>query len=396
MKAAIIGGGAAGLTAAIFAARTDPNAEITVFEGNSRVGKKLLSTGNGRCNLTNAGVSVKGYTTHEPKLLGIALDGHGPGFVRNFFAGLGIPLTAEEDRLYPRSMRANSVADALRFECDRRKIKTVTDTKIGEIGLGGEGFTVKGAVFDRLCLACGGKAAPALGSDGGGFALAEGFGHKVYDPYPSLVRLKTETGERDLKGLRVRARARAVVRGETLREEVGEVQFSDSGLSGIPIMQLSSLFQGNMEIFLDLLPELDFAAALDGLLGLADAIGDLPLPEFMGGYFHKALTRRVCRRCGLSADLPVNGMTVNDMKSFVRAAKSMEFRIVGTDSWANAQTTRGGVDLRETDPRTMESRLAPGLYFAGEILDVCGDCGGFNLHWAWVSGARAGESMVKR
>lgn len=396
MKAAIIGGGASGLTAAIFAARNGPDADITVFEGNSRVGKKLLSTGNGRCNLSNASVSVGRYITHEPAFVAEALKGRGPAFVTEFFDGLGIPLTDEEGRLYPRSMRASAVSDALRFECARRGIEIAADIKVTEIARENGKFVVNGAPFDRLCLACGGKAAPSLGSDGSGFDLAESFGHKVYTPYPALVQLRTDTGERDLKGLRVRARARAVVRGETLREETGEVQFGDLGISGIPIMQLSSLFEGKMEIYIDLLPEMDFAAALDGVLRMAETVGDLPLPEFMGGYFHKAMTYRICRQCGIDAGLPVGQMTVRELKRFVKAAKDLRFRIVGTGSWANAQATRGGVDLNEIDPRTMESRLTPGLYFAGEIMDVCGCCGGYNLHWAWVSGARAGENMVKK
>ena len=394
MKIAVIGGGPAGLTAAISASRANRFAEIVIYEGNSRVGKKLLSTGNGRCNLSNTDISPDKYITHDREFVAEALKGRGLGFVRGFFDGLGIPLVTEEDRVYPRSMRAAAVVDALRFECARRGIRMITDKKITKIEYTKRGFIVGEEKFDRVCLACGGKAAPAMGSDGSGFDMAQALGHKVFTPYPSLVQLRTENGEKTLKGIRVWARARAVAHGETLREETGEVQFGDYGLSGIPIMQLSSLFEGNMEIYLDLLPELDFAKAMDKLLTMAENIGDLALADFMSGYFQKNLTRRICQQCGIEPGKVVCQMTIREIKRFLTAAKALRFRVVGTNSWPTAQTTRGGVDLKQIDPKTMESKLVKGLYLAGEIMDVCGDCGGYNLHWAWISGARAGESIT--
>ena len=396
MKIAVIGGGSAGLAAAIFAGRADRSVEIVIYEGNGRVGKKLLSTGNGRCNLSNEDMSPDKYITHDREFVAAALKGRGLGFVRGFFDGLGIPLVTEEGRVYPRSMRAAAVVDALRFECARQNIRTVADKKIDKIEYVKRKFIIGGETFDRVCLACGGKAAPAMGSDGSGFELAQALGHKIFTPYPSLVQLRTENGEKALKGIRIWAKARAVAKGETLREETGEVQFGDYGLSGIPIMQLSALFEGNMEIFLDLLPELDFAEATDKLLAMAENVGDLTLSDFMSGYFQKNITRRICQQCGIDPGMVVHQMTIREMKRFITAAKALRFRVVGTNSWPAAQTTRGGVDLGQIDPKTMESRRVKGLYFAGEIMDVCGDCGGYNLHWAWVSGSRAGESMATR
>lgn len=394
MKIAVIGGGPAGLTAAIFAKRTNRFAEVVVFDGNSRVGKKLLSTGNGRCNLSNTDMSVNKYVTHDPEFVATALKGRGYGFVRSFFEGLGAPLVTEEGRVYPRSMRAAAVLDALRFECARLGIREATDRKIYSIQRDKKGFVIGGDVFDRVCLACGGKAAPTMGSDGIGFELAESLGHRVFTPYPSLVQLRTENGEKSLKGIRAWAKARAVSKGDTLREETGEVQFGDYGLSGIPIMQLSAVFDGNMEIYLDLLPEMDFAEAMDKILEMAEKTGELTLLDFMNGYFQRNLTRRICQQCSVAPDTVVHGMTVREIKRFITAAKALRFRVVGTNSWSTAQTTRGGVDLSQIRPKTMESKLVRGLYFAGEIMDVCGDCGGYNLHWAWVSGSRAGESMA--
>lgn len=395
MKIAVIGGGAAGLTAAIFAKRTNPSVSVIVFEGNDRVGRKILSTGNGRCNLTNVHISPKNYITRCPVFVEEALEERGFEFVRDFFSSIGVPFAIEDGRAYPRSMRAGSVVDALRFECMRRGVEIRTDSKIKNVDSIRGRFLVEGEAFDRIVLACGGKAAPALGTDGFGFELAKSLGHKVYSTYPALVQLRVENCDKALKGIRTAARASAIVYGKCVREETGEIQFTDYGLSGIPIMQLSSIFNGNMEISLDLLPERDFSAAVEELITLTDRCGELSLPDFMGGYFHKNITRRLCTLADMDTDKPAAQMTAREIKAFVSAAKNMRFRITGTNSWPSAQTTRGGVDLAEIDPKTMQSRLLGGLRFAGEIMEVCGDCGGYNLHWAWITGAAAGESAAK-
>ncbi len=392
MRTAVIGGGAAGLASAVFAARA--GSSVTVFEGNDRVGRKLLSTGNGRCNLSNADISPARYATAYPPFLETALEGRGFGFAREFFASLGVPLTVEEGRAYPRSMRAAAVADALRFECLRLGAELRTGVRVNGAEAVKGRFMVEDEMFDRLILACGGMAAPALGSDGFGFRLAKGFGHRVLEPYPALVQLRALSPDKSLKGVRAEARVTAIVGGRRVREERGEVQFTDYGLSGVPIMQLSTLFRGEMEVVIDLLPEWDFTSLTEELSALAEHLGDLPPAEFMGGYLHKSLTRRACLNAGLDPSRPVGALTLRELKALVGAFKNMSFKIVGTNSWPQAQTTRGGVDLREIEPKTMESRLVRGLYFAGEITDVCGDCGGYNLHWAWVSGAAAGESAA--
>ncbi len=395
MRAAVIGGGASGLAAAIFAKRTWPSAEVTVFEGNDRVGKKILATGNGRCNLTNTVLSARNYMTRTPNFVESALEGYGFGFVRDFFGSMGIPLVTEDGRAYPRSMRAAAVADALRFECTRLGAQLAAGEKVKGVSAAGGIFTVNGRKFERVVLACGGKAAPSSGSDGTGFEIASALGHRVLETYPALVQLRTLNGEKALKGLRVRAKASAVSGGKCLREETGEIQFCDYGLSGIPILQLSALFNGNMDIVLDLFPDMEFTPAVECLLDMAENIGDLALPDFMGGFFHKNLTRRICAQCGVDPSKSADQLTVREIKQFVAGAKALRFKAVGTNSWTGAQTTRGGVDLREIDPLTMRSKILGGLFFAGEIMDVCGDCGGYNLHWAWISGARAGKNLFK-
>ncbi len=390
MKIAVIGGGAAGLTAAIFAKRTSLDSYVAVFEGNDRVGKKILSTGNGRCNLTNVNISPKNYTTRRPDFVETALDGRGFGFVRDFFASVGVPFAIEDGRAYPKSMRAGAVCDALRFECLRLGVELRVGSKVRRADSLRGRFLVEGELFDRLILACGGKAAPVFGTDGSGFEIAEALGHKVLAVYPALVQLRAADCDKSLRGIRAHARASAVVNGECVREEKGEIQFTDYGLSGIPIMQLSSIFCGKMDVVLDLLPDTGFSEAVAELSELAERCGDLPLPDFMGGYLHKNLTRRACALAAINPAEPASELTVRELKAFVSALKNMRFIITGTNSWENAQTTRGGVSLAEIDPKTMRSRLLGGLYFAGEIMDVCGDCGGYNLHWAWISGAAAG------
>ncbi len=395
IKIAIIGGGAAGLAAAISAKRTNPSAEVRVFERNDRVGRKLLSTGNGRCNLSNTDISAENYASHSLAFVGEVLSGRDFGFVSGFFASLGIPLALEDGRAYPRSMRAGSVADALRFECERRGVDLRLNAKITAVTADKGRFVLDGERFDRLIIAAGGMAAPSLGTDGLGFELARSLGHRTLAPYPALVQLRTVNPDKALKGIRAEARVSAILRGECIRREEGEVQFTDYGLSGIPVLTISAFFAPGMSVSLDLLPELSFSEAMEALLSLTDSAGELALPELCGGYFHKNITRSLCARAGIDALRPSGTLTSRELKGFISEAKNMSFPVAGTNSWTNAQTTRGGVDLREIDSASMRSKLHGGLYFAGEITDVCGACGGYNLHWAWITGIIAGESAAK-
>lgn len=395
MKTAIIGAGAAGLAAAVFAARQNPKAEVTVLEGNERAGRKILSTGNGRCNLSNTSISPANYVSENPPFVEAALEGRGFDFVRDFFASIGVPLTLEDGRAYPRSMRAGSVVDALRFECARLGVDIAAGARVKSVEAERGRFLVDGVLFDRLVLATGGLAAPATGSDGAGLAFAAALGHKVCETYPALVQLRAYDSDRALRGIRAEAKVSAVIHGRCVREETGEVQFTDYGLSGVPVMQLSTLFRGNMDVAVDLLPERDFTTFVDELVALAGRCGGMGVCDFLGGYLHKNLTRHACLEIGLDPSAEAGRLTLREIKQLASALKNMRFHVVGTNSWPSAQTTRGGVDTREIDPRTMRSRLHGGLYFAGEIMDVCGDCGGYNLHWAWISGAAAGENAVR-
>lgn len=391
MKIAVIGGGAAGLTAAIFAKRTNDRAEVTIFESNDRVGRKILSTGNGRCNLTNEKISAENYVTHCPEFVKEVLEKYDYDFVQNFFAGIGIPFAIEEGRAYPKSMRAASVCDALRFEAERRGVKTVLGRKIQEAEIKKGSFVILGEVFDRLIIATGGRAAPSLGTEGWGFSFAKSLGHKIYALSPSLVQLRTSNPNQSLKGIRAYGSAAAVIDGKAVRRETGEIQFTGYGLSGIPIMQLSSIYKTGMEISIDLFAEKSFTDIIDELTSLADNCGDKPLPVFLEGYIHKNLTLLICKNAGISPDKNVSSLTAREIKAFVAEGKNLKFKIEGTNTWDNAQTTKGGVDLREITPQ-MQSKIQGRLYFAGEIMDVCGDCGGYNLHWAWASGMIAGTN----
>lgn len=389
MKIAVIGGGAAGLTAAVFAKRTNPEAVVTVYEKNDRVGRKILSTGNGRCNLTNKEISVNNYVTHSPDTVAAVLENHGFEFVRDFFESVGIPFVFESSRAYPQSMRAGAVCDALRFEAQRRGVTIEAGKAVDSVLCQKGKFILGGEIHDRLIIAGGGKAAPQLGSDGSCMEIAKELGHRVYTPFPALVQLQTQDSIKSLKGIRVRGSAAAVADGETLRRETGEIQFSENGISGIPVLQLSNLYRKGMEVSIDLFPEKSFSQVMGELIYLADICGDNPLPEFMGGYLHKNLTRLMCKNARIDPQKNASSLTTGEFKAFVSEGKNLKFKISGTNSWNNAQTTLGGVDLNELNAN-MQSKIHGGLYFAGEVCDVCGDCGGYNLHWAWASGAVAG------
>lgn len=394
MKIAVIGGGAAGLTAAVFAKRTNPKAGVTIFESNDRVGRKILSTGNGRCNLTNQNISAENYITHCPEFVSAVLEKFGFDFAEDFFGRIGIPFIIEDGRAYPKSMRAAAVCDALRFEAVRRGVKMEVGRKAEAVVCEKGRFLVFGKVFDRLILACGGKAAPSLGTDGTGFDVARDLGHRVYPLAPALVQLRTENPLKSLKGIRAYGGASAIINGEAVRRERGEIQFTEYGLSGIPLLQLSSLYEKGMEVSVDLFPEKNFTDVLAELTSLADSCGDNSLPIFLGGYIHKNLSLLICKNAKIDPEKNASCFTAREFKAFVSEAKNLKFKIAGTNSWSNAQTTRGGVDLKEIN-LNMQSKIHGGLYFAGEITDVCGDCGGYNLHWAWATGAAAGESAAK-
>lgn len=397
IRIGIIGGGAAGMMAAITAARQ--GAEVTVLEANSRLGKKLLSTGNGKCNLGNLRLDVSDYYSREPERLETFLKQFGTYDTISFFQGLGVILKEKNGYLYPASEQAAVVQDALRYELKALQVHEVMDYRVqsveknsrtGEIQVSGSGQTFS---FDRIILACGSKAAPNTGSDGSGFELARQLGHSLIPTVPALVQLRCrEDYLRSVAGVRADAQLAVYSAGECVAVERGELQITDYGLSGIPILQLSRTVnyilteQKEVEILVDFLPDYSPGAYEQmcqsrGLL----LQGERTVEEFFTGMLHKKLMTLFIRISGLRPGDKIQKADPKLVNKVYNICREWRLHVNGSNSYDNAQTCAGGVPLAEVTDR-LESQMVPGIYFAGEILDVDGRCGGYNLHWAWCSG----------
>ena len=402
----VIGGGAAGMAAAITAARENPSIRVTIVERMDRVGKKILATGNGRCNLTNMGASFAHFYSSDKGTLKRALEGMTPAVVLDFFTSLGLLCQEEEEgRVYPYCKQASMVLDVLLHALERLNITVRCGCTVTGIGRNKGKYAVKTAdsqtmTADAVILTCGGRAAPKLGSDGSGYTLVKALGHSCTALYPALVAFKCDmNGLGGLKGIRAEAGLTLLAGDHLLGKEVGEVQFTEYGLSGIPAMQLSGrlsrLRKGERcTALVDLFPDWDHEALFRNLKARQKTQDTLE--TLLLGTVHKRLAYAVLKSAGLQP-LSRSAASLNngELHRLVDTLKAWPFPVTGTQGWDNAQVTGGGVPLGEMDIATMASKLQPGLYLAGEVLDVAGDCGGFNLHWAWCSGIRAGKAAAK-
>ncbi len=396
----IIGGGASGLAAAITAARD--GAKVTVLEHQNQVGKKILVTGNGRCNYTNMDQDLSHYHSETPEKMAISLKKFGWKETVSFFEDLGIFAKSRNGYLYPNSDAASAVLEVLRMECEHLKVKLACQIQIEAIEKCDDIFKIytPGWIYeaDKLILAAGSKAAPATGSDGSGYALAEKFGHRVVKPYPALVQLLSkEKSLNVLAGIRTDANASLYVENEPVLSNRGEVQFNANNISGIPVFQLSGeaskamICDKKCEIRLDFMPDLTETALLEYLQKRSSVGGYKTAVNYLTGLFSKKLSEVLCDRCGFSKKLTAEKFTEDDIKKLCKQIKNFKIKIDGTNGFEHAQCCGGGVSLEEIDPETMESQKVSGLHFCGELLDVYGDCGGYNLQWAWTSGYLAGK-----
>ncbi len=409
-RIAIIGAGASGMAAAISAAHAldevGAQADIVLLEKLPRAGKKLLATGNGRCNLTNVDAAPQHYRSSNLDAAGAVLAGYGADEILRFFDAMGLWCAAQEaGRVYPMSNQATTVLESLLLELERCGVRLLCNFDVREIRRAGEKFEIAPAqgspvVADAVILAAGGRAAPAFGTDGGGFALAQALGHSCLRPYPALVPLKTAEDVKALKGIRAVCGVTLRQNGRVVAQETGEVQFTEYGLSGIPIMQMSNHLGGmdtSWTILLDLFPDAPTAALRAHIEQRTRRHPDETLETLLAGTVHKRLGYAALKAAGIQPlSRACGSLSDAEFDRLADALKGLRFTIAGTLAWAQSQVTGGGVPLREIDPTTMESRITPGLYLCGELLDVVGECGGFNLHWAWVTGMRAGRVVVAR
>lgn len=399
----ILGGGAAGMAAALSAAETAPGASIAVAEKNDRLGKKLATTGNGRCNITNRDLSLSHFHGEEREFIRPALARYGLADTLVFLERLGLPVRFDErGRGYPNSLQASSVVDALRFRLEECGVTLLCGCPVSALQPGFVVNTPDGRLTaDRLIVTCGGLAAPRTGSDGGA-GLLRGFGHRSTRTCPAIVPLRTETAAiRPLKGVKVPGIVRLKLHGRIARVAEGEILFADYGVSGPPVLDVSRAAAvgletgGHPELSLHFLPEYTAEEIKRQILHRAGAFPNRPLAELFCGLLHKRLGLVIVKQSGRSIHDLCGSLTPHEAEQLARLICGFPLRVTGTTGFANAQTTAGGLCTAEFASRTMESRLCPGLYAAGEVLDVDGDCGGYNLQWAWSSGRLAGRSAAE-
>lgn len=405
----IIGGGAAGLMAAITAAEN--GAGVTILEHMPRVGKKILSTGNGKCNLTNLDMRPDCYRCGTADFPMTAIGRFSVADTVSFFRRLGVVVTDRNGYVYPASGQAQTVLDALREKAESLGIRIVTECRSETVERDGTGFCVRtscGAFQgDFLILAAGSKAAPATGSDGSGYDLAASLGHKIVKPLPALVQLKCR-GDffRSIAGVRTEAEVSLYTAGkhgelgDLLASDRGELQLTDYGISGIPVFQVSRYASEALDRKKRVLAVLDFFPSLkdEELFSLLKEqrmyLSDRKAEGFLNGIFHKKLAALFLKAAGIRGEEMAGRLSDKKLLAAAELIKRTVVEVTAANSFDKAQVCMGGVRVKDVDPCTMESRLVPGLYFAGEILDVDGICGGYNLQWAWSSGYAAGASAT--
>ena len=397
-RIAVIGGGASGLIAAIAAAEDSDN-QITVYESGDRVGRKILATGNGRCNMTNINADVENYHGKNPKFILGARNKFWVNETLEFFSDLGIEVNVEEDgKVYPYSNQASAVLDVLRFKIDELdNIKIINSFEVKSVSKTKECFNIvsydgRKEKADKIIVATGGKAAPNLGSKGVGYEILKSFGHKITSLSPSLVQIKTETDVvKKLKGIKLDAE---VTLGDN--SEFGEVLFTEYGLSGPAVFSLSSRLGDNKVISLDIMSKYSYEQLYERILQRIALRPKITLENFFVGMFNKRVGQALVKSVGIEP-LSRYALTLNEkeISRICSAIKKWDFKVTGTMSWNNAQVTKGGAVTGEFNPNTMESKLVNGLFASGEVLDIDGDCGGYNLQWAWSSGYLAGVNAGK-
>lgn len=399
---AIIGGGASGLIAAITAKRLNPSLSVLVLEALDRVGKKLITTGNGRCNITNLNLDLSRFHGEDISFCRYALERFGYDEIKEFFYSIGVDFTYEGDKVYPSSLQASSVVDALRFECDRIGVTTVLNCKIEDISFGKE-YILKAkdtTVSAKVLIVCSGllSGGDKVGSFGNIFRLLKNGGFKTVKVSPSLVQLKTETElVKQLKGIKSDAKATLFCANKAICSYTDEVLFCDYGLSGPAILQIarqSARDDKNYIVSLDFYPETDKAELLNKIKDRAKLLSHRNLEEFFVGSINKRLAQVVLKYCGYKLADSVSTLRDKDFDKIATALKNFEFKVLSNTGFLNSQVSAGGISTNEFNPKTLMSKRYNRLFAAGEILDIDGDCGGFNLSWAWASGALAAESAV--
>lgn len=405
IKVAVIGAGASGMAAAITAA--EYGAEVYLFEKNERVGKKILSTGNGKCNLGNLEFSMDRYYCNDKEKLRKMFRVFYVWDTVSFFENLGLMIRNKDGYLYPYSEQASSVLDVLRRELDRKKVNVISGTEITEVSFHKKKkvFELKDAggkcvAFQKLIIACGSPASLKKGEGMTGYGLAKQLGHSVSELAPGLVQLRSDDSfMKALSGVRCKAGISLMADGKKEASEEGELQFTGYGISGIPVFQISRIAAcavrkgKDVRVTVDFFPEQEektFAYINRLRFG---AYKDMKLEDYLTGTLNKKINLAMIKRLGLKPQMTAREAGWEKIWQLAKTGRDFQIHITDANSMENAQVCAGGVPFEQVN-MDLESKLVKGLYFAGEILDVDGKCGGYNLQWAWSSGYIAGRNAA--
>ena len=401
-KLIIIGAGAAGLCAAIVSARAGQR--VMLLEQNSKVGKKILVSGNGKCNIDNKYINLNRFHGQNPKFIEEVLEGYDFDVVEKFFTSIGLELIeGKERKMFPMSLQASSVVELLEYEAKRVGVQIVCDCTVTSIERKNNTFTVETSQGTKTChklvLASGSPAAPQLGGSNSGYAFATKMGHTLIPRHPSLVQLCSEEDwVKACAGVKVAGLAQLYANGEYITEKKGDLLFTNYGISGLAILDLSREVSTRLasydycELNLDLMPELSKEKLTNLLLKRIKEGSNKPLNLWLQGVINKKLIHIIVEqsRCKAKEEGELNRKEINKI---VHSIKNLKLSINDTKGFQGAEVATGGIDTTEVNAQTMESKLVPNLFFAGEILDVDGVRGGFNFHFAWVTGMKVGNKL---
>ena len=406
----VIGGGASGLAAAIAAGRE--GASVLVIERMDKTGKKILATGNGKCNLTNQAIRrnhipVGVYKSGQEAFPLHVLEDFDAGDTLAFFESMGLYTRERDGYVYPMSEQASSVRDILCWELAEQKADVVTGQEVKDIKVTGKAtakscfsvYTDKTSYqCHKLIMACGGASSSKLGSNGSGYRLAENLGHHVSAPVPALCALHCkEKYFKELAGIRLQGRVKLFTGGKPAAEDNGEIQLTAYGISGIPVFQVSRYASKALRIkkpvtaVLDLMPAVSEKRLRARLLWQMHASPKWTMRMVLSGMMNSKLAACLLKCAGIDGGQPCHKVDSAALERLIAMVKQHEVHITATNDFEQSQVTAGGVDTREINEKNMASKLVDGLYFVGELLDVDGICGGYNLQWAWATGVLAGS-----
>jgi predicted Rossmann fold flavoprotein len=402
---AIIGGGASGLMAALFAARSGAN--VTIYEHNNSVGKKILASGNGRCNIINTTATHEDYAGNDPQFVTYALKQLSFGYFEKFCHSIGLILDIKDDgRCYPLSNEAKSVLIALKSAVSEAGVKIITDSKVTAITKTDSHFNVQTEYnkqrYNNVLIATGSEAAPQLGASADGYTFARSFGHEILPTYPSLVQLHLNSkSHHKMAGVKTVAEVTLVIDGKSNTKVTGDILFAAYGISGLAILDVSQrasyalLNKQRVSIFLNLLPRYDRGEVVSLIEKLFASVPKQTMHTALCGLIPAKIVTYLLEDAALALSTPVSSLTPKEIKKLAHLIGEWKFDVTDTHGFKHAEVSGGGVSTSQVNNKTMESKLIEGLYFSGEVLDIVGRRGGYNFNFAWASGMIAGKEMGK-